>query len=70
MSPPETKGGPVLSFLAFSPFPAGTSRSFNKVENSHKGPYKHMLLDFKFDLEVPLLLPLSKVTFVNGGKWV
>lgn len=29
-----------------------------------------MLLDFKFDLEVPLLLPLSKVTFVNGGKWV
>lgn len=44
----------AFNFLALSHFPSSTYSLFNKVENSHKGPYKHVLLDFKSDLKVPL----------------
>lgn len=53
--PRMTKGFFLFSFLAFfPPFPSSTSSLFNKVENFHKGPYEHVLLDFKSDLKVPL----------------
>lgn len=53
-TPQMTRSFFFSSFLAVFLFPYGILSLFNEVETSHKGPYKHVLLDFKSDLKVPL----------------
>lgn len=44
---------------------------FNKAESSFAKLYKLMFLDFWITFESgSILLPSSKVTFLNGEKWV
>ena len=46
-----TRGFFLFSFLAVFLLPYSILSLFNEVETSHKGPYKHVLLDFKSDLK-------------------